>query len=350
MLSLFRRCFYSSGLVLVLALSLSVLHAQTPAAPTNPVPSASPVTAQNPSPMVEHTRAHPRLTKQSPPGEHDLLPLGTLFLPQGLRRNRRSTLLFFFHGGDWLPELAASHQHQMAVITIQGGAGSGSYVRLFQDPARFLSLVAAAESVSHMHFNEIALAGWSAGCGALRQILLDPASYERVHRVLCIDGVHTGYIHDTPGPLESELDVSNLQIWLRFGRDAIAGQKRLILTHSEIFPGSFASTTETADWLLRAWQLTPHPVARFGPMGTQMLSEVRSGGLLVVGFAGNSAPDHVDQLHSLPEYLRWLEQTPGTDRVLNLAGHRRWGLSARPVGMQVAVQARQVSGILSLHW
>jgi len=28
--------------------------------------------------------------------------------------------------------------------------------------------------------------------------------------------------------------------------------------------------------------------------------------LLVVGFAGNSAPDHVDQFHSLPEYLNWL--------------------------------------------
>jgi len=41
-------------------------------------------------------------------------------------------------------------------------------------------------------------------------------------------------------------------------------------------------------------------------MKTQMLSEVKSGGLLVIGFAGNSAPDHVDQLHSLPVYLSWL--------------------------------------------
>jgi hypothetical protein len=28
---------------------------------------------------------------------------------------------------------------------------------------------------------------------------------------------------------------------------------------------------------------------------------------MVVGFAGNSAPDHVDQLHSLPELLSRLE-------------------------------------------
>jgi hypothetical protein len=41
-------------------------------------------------------------------------------------------------------------------------------------------------------------------------------------------------------------------------------------------------------------------------MKTQMLSETRDHGLLVVGFAGNSAPDHIDQYQSLPEYLHWL--------------------------------------------
>lgn len=293
---------------LVFALAMPALIAQASATAKEPASQAPAAAAQNPSPMVEHTRAHPRLTQQSPPGNRYPLPLGTLFVPQGLRPNRPVTLLFFFHGGGWLPELAASGQSRMAVVTVQAGAGSGSYVRLFQDPTRFLSLVASAESASHLHFSQIALGGWSAGCGALRQVLLDPASYAKVHRVLCIDGVHTGYTHGTPGPLESDIDASNLDIWLRFGRDAMAGKKRLIITHSEIFPGTFASTTETADWLLREWGLTPHPVARFGPMGTQMLSRVSAGGLTVIGLAGNSAPDHVDELHSLPVYLHWLEQ------------------------------------------
>jgi hypothetical protein len=124
--------------------------------------------------------------------------------------------------------------------------------------------------------------------------------------VLCIDGVHTGYVNGTPGPTESQIQTDNLQIWLQIGRDAIVGKKRLIITHSEIFPGTFASTTETADYLLREWGLKPHPVVKWGPMKTQILSEVKRGRLLVIGFAGNSAPDHVDELHSLPEYLKWL--------------------------------------------
>ena len=79
------------------------------------------------------------------------------------------------------------------------------------------------------------------------------------------------------------------------------------MTHSEIFPGTFASTTETADYLLGQLNLRRRATAKWGPMQTQQLSEVRAGKFLLIGYAGNSAPDHVDQLHSLPEYLRWLD-------------------------------------------
>jgi hypothetical protein len=258
--------------------------------------------------MVEHTRAHPRLTQATPPGQRQKLTLGTLFVPERLKGKRQINLLFFFHGGDWLPELAVAQQRNMAVLTVQAGAGSSTYEKLFADPAKFLALLAEAQAAAGVTFGEVELAGWSAGCGALRQILSDPTSYDRVSRVLCIDGVHAGYLDDTPAPSEPQLEPKNLQSWRRFGTDAIAGKKHLIITHSEIFPGTYASTTETADDLLRHWGLTLHPVVRWGPMGTQMLSETKAGSLLVVGFAGNSAPDHVDQFQSLPEYLRWLSK------------------------------------------
>ena len=78
------------------------------------------------------------------------------------------------------------------------------------------------------------------------------------------------------------------------------------MTHSEIFPGTFASTTETADYLLKQLKIERRRVLKWGPMGLQQLSEARAGRFLLIGYAGNSAPDHVDQLHSLPEYLKWL--------------------------------------------
>jgi hypothetical protein len=48
-------------------------------------------------------------------------------------------------------------------------------------------------------------------------------------------------------------------------------------------------------------------VLHWGPVGTQQLSEARQGKLRVAGFAGNSAPDHVDHLRALPDFLAWVE-------------------------------------------
>ena len=39
----------------------------------------------------------------------------------------------------------------------------------------------------------------------------------------------------------------------------------------------------------------------------QQLSEVRRGRFEVMGFAGNTGPDHIDQFHGMPEFLRRLE-------------------------------------------
>ena len=68
-------------LLLTCAVVLGAAHAQQP---------------QNPSPMVEHTRAHPRLKEQSPPGRRQKLALGTLFLPAGMKTANGAGILFFW--------------------------------------------------------------------------------------------------------------------------------------------------------------------------------------------------------------------------------------------------------------
>jgi hypothetical protein len=51
------------------------------------------------------------------------------------------------------------------------------------------------------------------------------------------------------------------------------------------------------------------PVLRWGPRGMQQLSELRKGRFAILGFAGNSAPDHVDQFHGMPEFLEMLAES-----------------------------------------
>ncbi len=266
--------------------------------------------SQNPSPMVEHTRAHPRLKQETPEGRREKLELGMLFLPARLKLKSPIPLFIHFHGGSWLPEVAAVRAGKTAVISIQIGAGSSVYARPFADAQLFARLIAEAETKAGVKFSPITLTSWSAGYGAVRAILKVPEHYARVDKVLLIDGLHAGYVGGKPGTApsqESELEAGDLDIFLKFARDAVAGRKRIIVTHSEIFPGTYASTTETADWLLNQLGLKRKSVVKWGPMQTQQLSEAKAGKFRLLGFAGNTAPDHVDQLHSLPEYLNWLK-------------------------------------------
>ena len=45
-----------------------------------------------------------------------------------------------------------------------------------------------------------------------------------------------------------------------------------------------------------------------GPSGSPQLSEAIKGRLAIMGFAGNSAPDHIDQFQGMPEFLKPLER------------------------------------------
>jgi hypothetical protein len=287
----------------------------TPAAlrAQDPTPPAA---SQNPSPMVEATRRHERLTPKPLPGATRTFagPAGKpveLWIPDAARSRDVVDLVVHFHGAAWLPEqaVAALGGHTLAAV-VNLGVGSGAYDRAFADPAAFDSLLAGVireGSVAigrSVRVGRLTLVGYSAGHGAVRAILREPRHFARVDAVLLLDGMHTSYVPDgTALANGGTLDTTNLAAFANFARAAIRGEKRFVVTHSEIFPGTFASTTETADWLLHTLGLERRPVLRWGPRGMQQLSEVRAGRFELLGFAGNSAPDHVDQLHAMPEML-----------------------------------------------
>jgi hypothetical protein len=288
---------------------LALLPVDCASGDDKPAADSSARTGQNPSPMVEHTRAHPRLKEEHPPGRREKLTVGTLFVPEKVKTDGKVPLFLHFHGGSWLPEVAAD-RHNTAVIAIQLGSGSGVYAAAFADPKTFGRLLREAEEKAGVQFDPVGLTAWSAGYGAVRAILAVPENYERVRFVVLLDGLHAGYVGGKPGPLESKLVDRDLEVFVQLTRDATAGRKQFLVTHSEIFPGTYASTTETADYLLKQLGLSRQATLQWGPMRTQQLSEAGQGKFRVLGYAGNSAPDHVDLLHALPEFLKWIDREP----------------------------------------
>lgn len=268
---------------------------------------------QNPSPMSDSTRPHGRVAEQVPPGRRLPVGEGALFIREGLRARDRMPIVVHFHGAPWLVEHhAAAARLGAALVTFQLGSGSGVYGKSFADPARFSAVLdeaaAAAEALlgRPVSWGPIVLSSFSAGYGAVRAILRVPGNYARVSAVLLADSLHAGYLGDAGAPRSRDLDVNptDLDVFLRLAEDAAAGRKLLLVTHSEVFPGTYASTTETADALLRAAGVTRRARLAEGPIGMQQLSDSGRGRFRVLGFAGNSAPDHMDHLYALGEWLR----------------------------------------------
>lgn len=298
-----------AGLVVA---TVTIAHSSSATAQTQ----ASPPASQNPSPMVEETRAHERLVPRPLGGTARTFagPLGKpveVWVPDAARTRDTFGLVVHFLGAAWLPEQAVAQLGDATVAAVVNlGAGSGIYDRAFSDPAAFDSLLVgvahevAAVSGRDSRVGRLTLVGFSAGHGAVRAILRDPAHFARVDDVLLLDGMHTSYVPEGKVlAAGGTLDTANLVAFAEFARAATRGEKRFLVAHSEIFPGTFASTTETADWLLRTLGLRRTPVLRWGPRGMQQLSEVKKGRFELLGFAGNSAPDHIDQLYAMPELL-----------------------------------------------
>jgi hypothetical protein len=220
-------------------------------------------------------------------------------------------LVIHFHGGAFIPEYAVSRLGGNTVAAVVSLApGSGIYDRTFSAPATYDSLLATVRRevdsalTRRVSFRTVTLVGFSAGHGAVRAILRDSAHFAHVDAVLLLDGLHTSYLPEgTVLEKGGALDTTNLIAFTRFARAAIRGAKRFLVTHSEIFPGTFASTTETTDYLVQTLGLRRTAVLRWGPRGLQQLSDVRRGNFEIMGFAGNSAPDHIDQFQAMPELL-----------------------------------------------
>ena len=275
-----------------------------------------PAAAQNPSPMVESTRAHERLTQAEFRGMKRSFdgPGGRpveVFVPRSVNGEKPVVVVIHFLGASWIPAQAVAALHAPAIAAVVNlGAGSGAYQRPFTDPAAFDSLLAGISSAfiavtgKPLRTAKLVLVGFSAGHGAVRAILREPRHFARVDAVLLLDGMHTSYVPEgTPLAAGGTLDTTNLAAFAQFARAAIRGEKRFVVTHSEIFPGTFASTTETADWLLAAVGLHRTAVLQWGPRRMQQLSKAHQGRFDLMGYAGNSAPDHIDQLHAMPELL-----------------------------------------------
>jgi hypothetical protein len=234
--------------------------------------------------------------------------IGQMILPirGGIGQRGEFDAMIHFHGHEPVRKEWVKVMDGAMLVGIDLGNGSGPYENTFADKSAFKRLLASIEETVAAHtkrkkaqLRHLGLSAWSAGYGAIQRILEDPALRQRVDSVVLLDGLHCGYKPDSLNDLQ-------LAPFIEFARLAAAGKKLMFVSHSSIIPPGYASTTETANFLID--QVGGRPVrarARGGdPMGLELISQYSRGGFHVRGFSGNGKLDHCSQIGLYRDVLR----------------------------------------------
>jgi hypothetical protein len=134
----------------------------------------------------------------------------------------------------------------------------------------------------------IALSAWSAGFVGVEAALVAPSA-QSVDAVLLIDGLHAP--RNNPEAFKAQL-----QPFVDYARRAATGERFFFVSHSSIDPPAFASTTESAHYLIASLGGKPQAVRRNDALGLELVESFDRGEFHVRGYAGNDKPDHCAQL------------------------------------------------------
>lgn len=225
-------------------------------------------------------------------GERVDLKLGKLFIPEGFRPGEKVDILVHFHGSAKVVEREfAKAKRGGILVSIHVGAGSSVYSRAMQDPDALKGVLDDALSrFPGSKTGRISLSSFSAGYGAIREVLKH--GRQEIGWIHLADSLHAGYQDGKP-------DAAQMEPFVRYAKSG----KPMWITHSTIVPGTYASTTETADHLIAALEASREKVDEKNARGMRLVTKADRGDFHVRGYEGATGDAHLDYLHDLGEFF-----------------------------------------------
>lgn len=233
-------------------------------------------------------------------------PEWRLFVPVGVGpREAKVDLLVHFHGHPpTVMRNVAQAGVDAVVVTVNYPGLSSVYRRPFSDPALFGSLLEAARGALQRdaqfaglsEFDSIAVSSFSAGFGAVRELLRQPHK-DRINGVLAADSMYASTAADgTP-------EDTQMAPYIAYAERAARGEVAFVLTHTEVPTPGYESTRETADELLERLDLAPTTVDLRGRGPLRFTRRAERGRFELWGTPGTTGEEHMAHLRHMSQWL-----------------------------------------------
>lgn len=222
-------------------------------------------------------------------------------------------LLIHFHGAPDVTEANFRRAGLSGVlVTINCRGLSSAYRRPFEDEELFDHVLddvkrnlARGELLGkHVDWARIDVSCFSAGYGAVRELLRRPTIRQRIDAVVAADSIYAS-IHKQGD--KRTVDADQMAPFVSFARQAAKGKKMLLVTHSQMAVEPYASTVETADYLLSKTRLARRPIAPQEPPCFAAISRASAGQFTVLGYPGDDGEAHMTHLRQIGDFWKELQ-------------------------------------------
>lgn len=214
-------------------------------------------------------------------------------------------LLIHFHGA---PATTADNFQSArlpgVLVTVNCNGLSSAYRKPFENDQLFSYLIEyvreqlVADGVLRRNgqFSAVGLSCFSAGYGAVREILKSPQAIDRVASVVAADSIYAS-IH-IEGK-HRKVDEEQMQPFLEFAQRAARNEKDFLISHSQLPVEPYASTVETADYLLTKLSVSRLPIESANKNPFAPIAKARLGSFIVVSYPGSTGERHLDHLRNI---------------------------------------------------
>lgn len=241
----------------------------------------------------------------------------TLYLPASWAPKAEETLTLHFHTTAWLPvreHLAAGLNNPLLVWNRPGA--SSAYRVPFEDKDRWPRLLAQVKTElitngapKDFDFTAYKVSSFSAGYGAVRELVKRPDFFSKLKRVVLCDSIY-GSLDESDGTRKARQDT--VEPWFPLAEAAAKGEKTFLLTFSEV-PTPYASSSECGAAIAahvggKFQPANPEPPVRSEDNNLKPLTRYDKGNLHLWLYPGHDGVAHIIHVHNLAQLWKSLDQ------------------------------------------